>query len=194
MKKLLVFLLLFKLSIIEANADPIKTTINCTIHGFKKEANPNWLPGGIILYKIKNGAAVKVAVKRPDAEGNFSYTVDVKEGIYFFSKPSKGGSFKQVLYLKAGEQKKLDFYNDYDSFVVNKPNVETNSLQSWTKAFNKYVDAARRKPAESYRQYDAFAKFASSFLKSGLEGRGASTVTIFPSLSKIIKRGMPSTL
>ena len=91
MKKLLAFLLLFKLSIIEASADPIKATINCTIHGFKKQANPNWLPAGLILYQIKNGVAVKADMKRPDAEGNFSYTVDVKEGIYFFSKPSKGG-------------------------------------------------------------------------------------------------------
>ena len=164
MKKLLAFLLLF--SIIEASADPIKTTINCTIHGFKKPDNPNWLPGGVILYQIKNGVAVKVDMKRPDAAGNFSYTVDVKEGIYFFSKPSKGGSFNHVLYLKAGEQKKLDFYNDYDSFVVNKPNAETNSLQSWTNAFNKFVSATKKKSAESYRQYDELVKFASSFLKS----------------------------
>ena len=166
MKKLLVFLLLFKLSIVEASADPIKATINCTIHGFKKQANPNWLPAGLILYQIRNGVAVKADMKRPDAEGNFSYTVDVKEGIYFFSTPSKGGSFSHVLYLKGGEQKKVDFYDDYKSFVVDKPNAETNSLQAWTNAFNKHLNAARGKPAESYKQYDELVKFASSFIKS----------------------------
>jgi thiol-disulfide isomerase/thioredoxin len=166
MKKLLAFLLLFKLSIIEASADPIKATINCTSHGYRKVANPNWLPGGVILYQLKNGVAVKADMQRPDAEGNFSFTVDVKEGIYFFSKPMKSGFFKHVLYLKAGEQKKVDFYNDYDSFMVDQPNAETNSLQAWTNAFNKYSKAAINKPAESYRQYDEFVKFASSFLKS----------------------------
>ena len=167
MKKLLAFLLLFKLSIVQATGDPIKTTINCTSHGYRKETNPNWLPGGVILYKIKNGVAVKLDMKRPDTDGNFSYTVDVKEGIYFLAKPSKGEAFKHVLYLKGGEQKKLDFYNDYDSCVVDKPNKETNTLQIWTNTLNNHVAAARRKPAESYRQYDELVKFASSFLKSG---------------------------
>jgi len=166
MKKLFAFLLLFKLSIMEASADPIKATINCTIHGFKKQANPNWLPGGLTLYQIKNGSAVKVDMQRPDAEGNFSYTVDVKEGIYFFSTPSKGGYFSHVLYLKGGEQKKLDFYDDYKSFVVDKPNAETKALQAWTIAFNKFVNATKKKPADSYSQYDELVKFASSFLKS----------------------------
>jgi hypothetical protein len=166
MKKLLVILLLFKLSIIAANADPGKTTINCTVHGYKKPANPNWLPAGLILYQVKNGSVEKVEVKRPDAEGKFSYTVDVKEGIYFLSTPSKGGSFKHVLYLKAGELKNVGFYNGYDSSVVDKPNAETNALQAWINAFNMYVNAAKKKPAESYRQYDEFVQFASSFLKS----------------------------
>jgi len=167
MKKLLTFLLLFKLSIVEATGDPIKATINCTLHGFKKTTNPNWLPGGIILYKIKNGTAVKLDMQRPDDDGNFSYTVDVKEGIYFLAKPSKSEAFKHVLYLKAGEQKKLDFYNDYDSCVVDQPNAETRSLQSWTNAFNQFVNATKKKSAEPYRQYDQLVKFASSFLKSG---------------------------
>ena len=163
MKKLFAFLLLFKLSVIEASADPIKTTINCTLHGFKKPDNPNWLPGGVILYQVKNGVAVKVDMKRPDAAGNFSYTVDVKEGIYFLAKPSKGGSFKHALYLKAGEQKKLHFYNDYDSCVVDQSNAETRSLQSWTNAFNKFVSATKKKSADSYRLYDELVKFAKAF-------------------------------
>ena len=72
-----------------------------------------------------------------------------------------------MLYLKAGEQKKLDFYNDYDSCVVDQPNAETRSLQSWTNAFNQFVNATKKKSAEPYRQYDQLVKFASSFLKSG---------------------------
>jgi thiol-disulfide isomerase/thioredoxin len=167
MKKLLAFLLLFKLNVVHANGDPIKTIINCTLHGFQKQANPNWLPGGVILYQLKNGVAVKADMQRPDGEGNFSYTVDVKEGIYFFSKPMKSGFLKHVLYLKAGEQVKLDFYKDYDSCVVATPNKETNVLLAWTTAFIKYANAAQKAPTASYGKYDELVKFASAFLKSG---------------------------
>ena len=177
MKKLLVFMLLFRLSIVEASADPIKTTINCTIHGQKKEANPNWLPAGLSLYKLKNGEAVKIALQRPDENGNCSFEVDVKEGIYFFQKgggQKGGGGFKHALYLKARENKKIDlFINnsislDYDSCVVDQPNAETKSLQAWTNAFNKYCKSVndQSKHAETYKQYDEFVKFSASFLKS----------------------------
>ncbi|MFI5130733.1 MAG: TlpA family protein disulfide reductase [Chitinophagales bacterium] len=174
MKKLLAFLLLFKLSIMEATADPIKATINCTIHGQKKEANPKWLPAGVVLYQIKNGEAVKIASQRPDENWNCTFKVDVKEGMFFISRGGgKGGIFfPHVIYLKTGEDKKVDlFYTkpvslEFDSCVVDQPNAETKSLQAWTIAFNKYADAAKRKPAESYKKYDELVKFASSFLKT----------------------------
>jgi peroxiredoxin len=166
-QRIVLLLLVCQFSVMANATGPKPATINCTLHGFKKGANPNWLPGGVILYKIKNGTAIKVDLQRPDEGGNFSYTVDVKEGIYFLAKPSKGEAFKHILYLKAGEQKKIDFYKDYDSCLVDQPNAETRSLQAWNTAFNKFVDAAKRKPAESYRLYDELAEFASSFLKSG---------------------------
>jgi thiol-disulfide isomerase/thioredoxin len=162
---IVLFLLICQFSLLANAADPKQTTINCTLHGFKKETNPNWLPAGVIVYQLKNGVATKVEMKRPDADGNFSFTVDVKEGIYFFSKPSKSEALKHVLYLKAGEQPKVDFYNLYDSCVVDKPNNETNVLQAWTTAFNKYANNAQKKPAASYGQYDELVKFASSFLR-----------------------------
>jgi peroxiredoxin len=166
-QRIVLLLLVCQFAVMANASDPKPATINCTLHGFKKEANPNWLPAGVILYKIKNGAAVKLDMQRPDAGGNFSYTIDVKEGIYFLAKPSKGEAFKHILYLKAGEQKKIDFYKDYDSCLVDQPNAETRSLQAWTNAFNRYVAAAQRKPTESYRLHDELVKFASSFLKSG---------------------------
>jgi hypothetical protein len=73
MKKLLAFLLLFKFSVAVADAGSIKTTINFTIHGQKKQANPNWLSAGVQLYQLKNGMAVKVDAKRPDAQDNCSF-------------------------------------------------------------------------------------------------------------------------
>jgi thiol-disulfide isomerase/thioredoxin len=165
--RFLLLLWICQFSVVANAADPKPAIINCTLHGFKKQTNPNWLPGGVILYKIINGAAVKVEMQRPDGEGNFSYTVHVKEGIYYLAKPSKDEAFKYVLYLKGGEQKKIDFYKDYDSCLVDQPNSETRSLQAWTDTFNRSAVAAQRKPAESYRMYDELVKFASSFLKSG---------------------------
>src|SRR5688572_29989301 len=111
MKKLLAFLLLFKFSIVGASAGPIKTTISCTIHGLKQEGNSNWLPSGLTLYQLKNGEAVSLGFKRPDAQGNCSFDLEVKEGVYFFKKAGgKGHEFKYTIYIKAGDQKKVDFY------------------------------------------------------------------------------------
>src|SRR5687767_491448 len=141
MKKLLAFLLLFTLSKVAASAGSIKTTISCTIHGQKREANPNWLPAGLSLYQLKNGEAVKVASQRPDENWNCTFNVDVKEGVFFMTRGGggKGGLlFLHVIYLKAGENKKVDlFYTkpvslDFDSCVVDQPNAETKSLQAWT--------------------------------------------------------------
>jgi peroxiredoxin len=175
MKKLLAFLLLFKLTIVEASADSNMAAINCTIHGQKKEPNPNWLPAGLILYQLKNGEAVIVSFQRPDENGNCTFKVDVKEGMFFLQLAGqKGGSLKYVIYLKAGEAKKVDLFFtrpvsiDYDSCVVDHPNDETKSLQAWMNAFNKYCKSVegQSKHAETYKQYDGFVKFASSFLKS----------------------------
>jgi thiol-disulfide isomerase/thioredoxin len=143
------------------------------VHGFKKEIGLNRLQAGLSLYQLKDGKVLNLGFQRPDDNGNFTFEVTVKEGMYFFQKAggSKGGGgFEHAIYLKAGEQNKVDFYNKplsyYDSCVVDQPNAETKTLQAWTNAFNDYSHNAKSKPAESYGQYDALVKFASSFLKS----------------------------
>ncbi|MES2777339.1 MAG: TlpA disulfide reductase family protein [Bacteroidota bacterium] len=170
MKKLLAFLLLFKLGIIDTSAGTGKTIIKCTINGYKPGTGLNSVPAGLQLFQVKNGAALNLGFQRPDKNGNFTFNVeDVKEGIYFFQRAgTKGATFKHAIYLKAGEQKRVNFYNNYDSCVVDKPGAETKGLQAWTDAITRYCKSVRdeRKHAETYRQYDAFVKFASSFLKS----------------------------
>ncbi|MCU7548818.1 TlpA family protein disulfide reductase [Chitinophagaceae bacterium LB-8] len=174
MKKLLAFLLLFKLSIAGASADSIKTTINCTIHGLKKEGGLNELPSGLFLYELKNGEAVSLGFQRPDAQGNCSFDLDVKEGVYFFKKAGGHGlDFKYTIYIKAGEQKKVDFYLgnlsiDYDSCVITKPNVETKCLQAWLEAMNKYKKETMQIPLGNslVKKYGQFQKITASFLAS----------------------------
>jgi thiol-disulfide isomerase/thioredoxin len=174
MKKLLAFLLLFKLSIVGASADSIKTTINCTIHGIEKEGNSNWLPAGLFLYQLKNGEAVSLGFQRPDAQGNCSFNLDVKEGVFFFKKAGGHGlDFKYTIYIKAGDQKKVDFYLgsssiDYDSCAITKPNVETKCLQAWLETMNKYREETKQIPLGNSltKKYEQFQKIASSFLAS----------------------------
>jgi thiol-disulfide isomerase/thioredoxin len=174
MKKLLTFLLLFKLSIVEASADTIKTTINCTVHGQKKEGNSNWLQAGLTLYQLKNGEAVSLGFKRPDAQGNCSFNLDVKEGVYFFKKAGgHGHDFKYTIYIKAGDQKKVDFYLgslslDYDSCSITKPNVETKILQAWLETMNTYKEETTKIPLGNSltKKYEQFQKKATSFLAS----------------------------
>jgi thiol-disulfide isomerase/thioredoxin len=168
MKTLFLILLWCGLIAIEANAGPIKTTINCTIHGNNTS--------GLFLYQLKNGDAVSLGAKRPDKDGNCTFDVAVKEGIYFFKKAGgKGHEFKYTIYLKAGDQKKIDFYIsnisiDYDSCLITKPNAETKSLQTWLNAMNEYSRAVTLKPSVGRTKYADFAKYSVAFLKSNKTG------------------------
>jgi len=167
----LAFLLLCNISIVGVSANPIETTINCTIHG-QKQVGPG-PAAGIELYQLKNGALNRVEWKRFDENGHCSFNVDVKkEGIYFIQKVSKLPDVKYVLYLKAGEQKTLDLYlqptsSDYDSVKIDKPNAETKILQAWLNGFKNYSKIVHgKKQAETYKLYEEFVTFSSSFLKS----------------------------
>jgi peroxiredoxin len=174
MKKLLLLLLLFKLSIAGAGADSIRTTINCTIHGLKNDGSINWLPSGLFVYQLKNGEAVSLGFQRPDAKGNCSFNLDGHEGIYFFKKAGgKGLDFKYTIYIKAGDQKKVDFYLsssslDYDSCSITRPNIETKCLQAWLEKMNKYIENTKKIPLGNslVKKYDQFQQDASSFLLS----------------------------
>ena len=121
---------------------------NCTIHGEGTS--------GLFLYQLKNGHAVSLGFKRPDENRNCSFDVDVREGIYFFRKAGvKGDQFNYVIYLKAADQKKVDFYAgnssvDYDSCFVEKPNLETRCLQTWLNASNQYIKTVIAKSDQSY--------------------------------------------
>lgn len=163
-KKLLAVLACFSLGIINIYAGPVKTTINCTVHGPKGSA--------INLYELKNGYAERLGFQRPDANGNCSFSVkEQKEGIYFFAKAGgKGSDYKYVIYLKAGDQKQVDFYLgalsvDYDSCVVTKPNRETKIVQDWITELNKYTKSVSLKTTDPYIKYAEFEKNAASFLK-----------------------------
>ncbi|HEY2583836.1 MAG TPA: TlpA disulfide reductase family protein [Mucilaginibacter sp.] len=165
MKKLLAFLSLCMVIGTGAYADANKAILNCTIHGDNQS--------GLFLYQLKNGQAMSLGFKRPDENKKCVFEVDVKEGVYFFKKAGAGhgnNQFNYVIYLKAGDQKKLDFYiskssNDYDSCVVEKPNVETKCLQTWLNAFNQYVNAVTSKHDQSYSKYEDLKKFATAFLQ-----------------------------
>lgn len=165
MKRLLVFILLFTIGLIETRAEikPGKATLNCTITGQQGS--------GLYLYQLKNGEAHSLGFKRPDTNGQCKFVVDVKEGIYFFRKAGgKGSEFKHVIYLKAGDQKKVDLYlgllsMDYDSCIVEKPNIETKQLAVWSTAINGYLKSLNYARNNSHDKYKEFQKFASSFLQ-----------------------------
>jgi thiol-disulfide isomerase/thioredoxin len=174
MKKLLVFLLLFKISMVGAAADSIRTTINCTIHGLKKDGNLNWLPSGLYLYELKNGEAVSLGFQRPDAQGNCAFNLVVKEGIYFFKKAGgKGLDFKYTIYIKGGDHKKVDFYLsssslDYANCIITRPNTETIYLQAWLEKMNIFIEKTKKIPLGNFlaKEYEQFQQDASIFLIS----------------------------
>lgn len=163
-KKLFVVLVLFSLGIVAAYAGTKNAVINCTIHGKSTS--------GLFLYQLKDGAAVSLGFKRPDANGNCNFNVDVKEGVYFFKKAGgKGHGFEYTIYLKAGEQKQVDFYIagnslNYDSCVIAKSNGETKYLQTWLNAMNEYSRSVANKPELGRSDYAQFEQFTASFLKS----------------------------
>lgn len=169
MKKILTILLLFVVgSIIEARAASGKATITCTINGSRGS--------GLYLYQLKDGEAQSLGFKRPDDKGMCKFVVDVNEGIYFFRKAGvKGNDFNHVIYLKAGEEKNINFYlgtlsNDYDSCNIQNPNIETKKLAAWLGAFNQYLISVRKKPEQSHALHKEFETFAGSFLKENKTG------------------------
>jgi thiol-disulfide isomerase/thioredoxin len=163
MKKLLGFLLLCTICIIEAKAVTGRAVLNCTVYGNQGS--------GLFLYQLKDGEALSLGFKRPNDNGQCKFEVDVKEGVYFFRKAGgKGSEFKHVIYLKAGDQKKVDLYLgslslDYDSCKIEKPNIETKYLTEWMVAFNRYTHSVSNKTDQSYERYRAFEKFAESFVQ-----------------------------
>ena len=171
MKKLLALLLLFKMSASQASADAAKATITCTVHNSGSDGRD---PSGLFLYQLKDGQPLSLGFQRPDEQGNCSFNLDVKEGIYFFKRAGgHGHEFKFTIYVKAGDQKQVDFYLnklslDYDSCVITKPNAETKRLQAWLERMNKYREETRRIPLGSslVEKYEQFQKAAASFLAS----------------------------
>lgn len=150
-------------------AAPVKTTINCTVHGSKGSA--------VNLYELKNGEAIRLGFQRPDENGNCSFNVkEKKEGVYFFAKAGgKSADYKYVIYLKAGDQKQVDFYLettsvDYDSAVVTHPNGETKVIQDWINQLNGYSKSLMLKTGEAYTKYATFEKSAAPFLKRNKTG------------------------
>ncbi|WP_222536868.1 TlpA family protein disulfide reductase [Pedobacter polysacchareus] len=164
MKKLLVFLLLCSSCFLEVKAaPPAKATLNCTVYGNKQS--------GLFLYELKDGEAQSLGFVRPDEKGACKFTVEVKEGIYFLRKAGgKGSTFNHSIYLKAGDQKKVDLYAgplslDYDSCIIAQPNAETQVLGHWMKAFNDYEYSIMNKSRTAALKYRSFEQFAASFLQ-----------------------------
>jgi thiol-disulfide isomerase/thioredoxin len=142
-------------------AAPKNTIVTFKFH------NPNG--SAISLYKIENGEAVTLGFRRPGINDTCSFSVPVEgEGIYFFSKPGgHSGSFHYVIYLKAGENKCVELYNnrlkvDFDSCKVVAPNHETQYLQAWTNVLNDYCKLGidRIKRDEFIAAYSNFVKQA----------------------------------
>lgn len=126
----------------------------------------------IRLYRVEYGMPQNLGFQRPDTEGRCIFHLDEpKEGIYYFTKAGgKGSDFKYVLYLKKGDQKKINLFlgkysGDYDSAVVQQPNPETLILQRWVNNFNDYISSINKKNGDSYTLYKQFAAQAEQFLK-----------------------------
>ncbi|WP_316838525.1 TlpA disulfide reductase family protein [Pedobacter gandavensis] len=163
MKKLLAFLLLCACCVFEVHSATGKAVINCKVYGKSQS--------GLFLYQLKDGDAHSLGFQRPDENGTCKFVVNVKEGAYFFRKAGgKGSGFKHVIYLKEGEEKKVDFYLgslslDYDSCIIEKPNTETLYLKDYMAAFNKYSETVWIKKDQSYAKYKAFEQYSTSFLQ-----------------------------
>lgn len=126
---------------------------------------------GVNLYRVKNGKAASLGFQRPDAQGKCSFEVEEpKEGIYYFSRAGgKGTDYKNVLYLKSGDQKQVEIvYSgktmDYDTCIIQKPNPETLVLQNWANQFLDYKKSVIRDMPSSYEKYAAFENLSKSFL------------------------------
>lgn len=169
LKKLFAVVVYCCLGLGSVYAAPVKTTINCTIHGPKGSA--------VNLYELKDGQAIRLGFQFPDENGNCSFQVkEKKEGIYYFAKAGgKGADYKYVIYLKAGDQKQVDFYLettsvDYDTAVITNPNAETKVIQDWTNQLNDYSKSMMLKTEDPYVKYAAFEKSAIPFLKGNKTG------------------------
>ncbi|POY38616.1 hypothetical protein C3K47_04265 [Solitalea longa] len=139
-------------------------TLNFTVKGN--------LGSGLFLHELKNGEGVSLGFKRPDANGNITFKVDLKkDGVYFFRRAGGHlGSFDHIIYLKAGDQKKVAVTDSggvaYTNVKIEKPNVETTILQAWLNAMNEYSHSVKGKPSVGRTKYAQFETFATSFLKS----------------------------
>lgn len=139
-------------------------TLNFTVKGN--------LGSGLFLHELKNGEGVSLGFKRPDANGKVTFNVNLKkEGVFFFRRAGGHvGSFNNSIYLKAGDQKYIELADTggvaYTNVIIEKPNVETTTLQAWLNAINKYSHSVAGKPSVGRTKYAQFEKFAVSFLKS----------------------------
>jgi len=149
---------------VDCFAQSIKSRLDFTVNGPKES--------GVNLYRLKDGKAISLGFQRPDKDGKGGFDIDEKkEGIYFIAKAGgKGTDYKNVLYIKKGDQQRIDLFLDrysvdYDSCIVRKPNSETKILQSWTNRFNQYCKDIYGKQSESYAAYEGFQTFAKQFLE-----------------------------
>ena len=55
---------------------------------------------------------------------------------------------------------------DYDSCAIQKPNKETQLLQSWTNDFNQYCKSVQNSRSGSQQKYEAFERKSNQFLKT----------------------------
>ncbi len=156
-------MLLFTWGALEANASTGKATLNFTVYGNTQS--------GLFLYQLKDGEPLSLGFKRPDEKGMLKFVVDVKEGVYFIKKAGgKELSFNYPIYLKAGDQKKINCYAgtlslDYDSCIIDQPNIETKYLATWSTVFNQYCKFAKNRANQPYAKYKELEKFAATFLQ-----------------------------
>ncbi|MDI3321477.1 TlpA family protein disulfide reductase [Pinibacter soli] len=145
------------------------TEVNCHVHNNKGSA--------VFLYRVKNGQAMSLGFKRPDAKNNckFSFEAD-SDAIYFLR---KGGAhlfeFTHVIYLHPGDQQKVDIYPndlgiDFDSIKIANPNKETVSLKKWVSVFNQsYKQVTNRNQRDQFLEtYKTLLATADEIKKTGV--------------------------
>jgi len=130
----------------------------------------------VSLYKVENGEANRLAFRWTINDTCvFSFPIE-KEGVYYIAKTSgKGSEYHYALYLKPGEKKWINAYNnkiaiDFDSCKIVKPNAETELLQKWTNLLNNYckLGPIRAKRDEFIAGYDDFVKKADRLKKKAV--------------------------
>src|SRR6478672_3996303 len=97
--------LLFLVTVNVYGGEGVKTTVTCKVY--------NSTGSAIALYRIENGAAVRLEFRRPGEMDTCIFSLPIeKEGVYFIQKagPHMPG-FNYVIYLKPGENKSVDIYS-----------------------------------------------------------------------------------